>query len=204
MGVKGTFFSLAMKVAKTSECVQAPSLPVLVRHVLHRPFLNVLRLTTTSIQTHILGILAPSARSAIARFTSRKVCLSGSLVCSPAQATASKTRSGAIFSPWITELGPPIYAPPDFDLAARVNAALDQDASTVHEQPDEDDAVLATFQADATMTPGHPQQPEEAVVIPPLPEFHDPPRTTDAASKHRFQAREHAKNRRRAAATALH
>ena len=118
--------------------------------------------------------------------------------------THRKTRSGAIFSPWVTNLGPPIHAPPEFDLAAHINAAHAEDADASPDLPDEDDAVLAAFQSDATMSTGNPQPPGETVVIPPLPVFDDPPVTIEAASKHQFHAREHSKKRRRAAAAKVH
>ncbi|KAI1784426.1 hypothetical protein LXA43DRAFT_1101416 [Ganoderma leucocontextum] len=131
------------------------------------------------------SLIVPSACSAIARLAFRK------------------TRSGASFSPWVTDLGQPIHAPPDFDLAERVKAALvDSDnAAATQELADEDDPILAMYKEDATMTPGDPQPPEETVVIPPLPQFEDPPATNDVISKHQFQAREHSKKRRRASAS---
>ncbi len=117
----------------------------------------------------------------------------------------SKTRSGVAFSPWVTDLGLPIYAPLDFDLAERVNAALtDPSTGTTQEPPDDDDPLLAMFTSDATMNTGGPQPPEETIVIPPLPVFEDPPTTSDSISKHAYHTREHAKKRRRAAATGLH
>ena len=115
-------------------------------------------------------------------------------------ATLHKTRSGATFSPWLTELGPPIRAPPDFDLAGCIKAALVEHTNVKLQPPDEDDGVLASFQKDATLTPENPPHLETPVIIPPLPVFEDPPATVQSTSKHQFHAREHSKKRRRAAA----
>lgn len=129
--------------------------------------------------------------------------LTGSSDISSTNTTREKTRSGAIFSPWLTELGPPIRAPSDFDLSARIKAAMVE----VPEQqlPDEDDGVLASFQGDATLSPGNPgnpSPPEAPKVIPPFPVFEDPSTTVQPISKHQYHAREHSKKRRRAAAAA--
>lgn len=106
--------------------------------------------------------------------------------------------------PWLTELGPPIYAPSDFDLTARIKAVLVEDADVTQRLADEDDGVLATPQEDPTVTLATPQPPKAPVAIPPLPVFEDAPTSVQHISKHQLHAREHSKKRRRAAAaTAL-
>ncbi|PIL31790.1 hypothetical protein GSI_06494 [Ganoderma sinense ZZ0214-1] len=109
--------------------------------------------------------------------------------------------SGTTFASWVTDVGPPIHAPPDFDLAACVNAAAEVELPDgMQEFLDEDDAVLAAFQGDTFMTAGSPQSLDDIVMIPPLPVFEDPPATIEVTSKHQLHAREHSKKRRRAAA----
>ncbi|TFK81407.1 hypothetical protein K466DRAFT_438261, partial [Polyporus arcularius HHB13444] len=45
----------------------------------------------------------------------------------PSLSPFRKTRTGLGFSPWTADIGTPIHAPDDFDLEARIKAALSGD-----------------------------------------------------------------------------